>query len=111
MTATTCTHLHPPCTHLALSPATCTHHHPLKGCGVVVVASDGQPPCNHLDVFMPADIHAQIGRPSMLITICPGPAPQIWKRRKNIAAVPLRPSATLSLCCYLLVASAAMMPQ
>ncbi len=61
MIATTCTHLHPPCTHLGLAPATCTHHHPLMGCGVVVVASDVQPPCTHLASFMASDFRVQIG--------------------------------------------------
>ena len=106
MTATTCTHLQPPCTHLALTPATCTHHHPLMGCGVVVVASDRQPPCTHLDVFMASNIRAQIGGPAMLITIRPGPVLHVWHCGKEAAAVPLTPSATLTLCRDLLAALA-----
>lgn len=111
MTATTCTHLQPPCTHLALSPATCTHHHPLMGCGVVVVASDGQPPCTHLEVFTASDFRAQIGRPTMLITIRPGPVLHVWQGSKEVAAVPLTPSATLALCRDLLAALAGVMPR
>lgn len=95
MTATTCTHLQPPCTHLALAPDTCTHHHPLMGCGVVVVASDGQPPCTHSAVFVASKIRAHIGRPFMLITI--RPALNLWQQGQQIAAIRRYISVMLAL--------------
>lgn len=47
----------------------------------------------------------------MLITIRPGPVLHVWNGGKEIAAVPLTPSATLALCCDMLAALAGVMPK
>lgn len=47
----------------------------------------------------------------MLITIRPGPVLHVWQGSKEIAAVPLTPSATLTLCRDLLAALSGVMPK
>ena len=47
----------------------------------------------------------------MLITIRPGPMMHIWHDGKQVAAVPLTPSATLNLCRDLLAAIAGLLPK
>lgn len=47
----------------------------------------------------------------MLITIRPGPVLHVWKGGKEVAAVPLTPSATLTLCRDLLAALMGVLPK
>ena len=42
----------------------------------------------------------------MLITIRAGPVLHVWREGQEVAAVPLTPPATLTLCCDLLAAMA-----
>lgn len=47
----------------------------------------------------------------MLITIRPGPVLHVWKGGKEVAAVPLTASATLTLCRDLLAALMGVLPR
>jgi hypothetical protein len=47
----------------------------------------------------------------MTITIRPGPVLQVWHGGKEVAAVPLTPSAALALCRDLLAALSGVLPR
>lgn len=77
------------------------------GVGEVRTAPTFPPPCDVHGL----DFRAQIGGPAMLITIRPGPVLHFRRGSKEVAAVPLTPSATLTLCRGLLAALAGVMPR
>ena len=77
------------------------------GVGEVGTPPTFPPPCDVHDL----DFRAQIGGSAMLTTIRPGLVLHLWQGRKEVAAVPLTPSATITLCRDLSAALPGVMPR